>query len=377
MAGFFFFSCRQPETALPEGCTPVQLRLEDEAAPLLLSRMADSLRYIPLETNDSSLIGYPAKLVPMDNGNFLILDADKANAVLMFDARGRFLRPIGTKGQGPSEFLQPSDVVYAYGHIYVLDALQKKILKYTAEGSFVETFRLPAYAYYFCCVAEDVFALGFDFTANPELQRGGQCPNLLIFNPANAQQDGYLYFDPDISPSAYVATTNNLCEAHLRIPLNDTIYHVDAQGPAPRYVLHYAAKYLQTKNDYVERIHSGQLTADDADRFYNEGNCPQLFNFFSGNDMALFVLQMKGRLYLHLYCPATGVSLEASAHGKSPLENDIDHCPLSLPIAMKGSKLYCLTTPAALQEATDTDMDFQEDDNPVLVEVSLKPALDE
>ena len=67
------------------------------------SNLYKSAKIIPLETNASCLIGSIDKIQVIDQ-YILILDGYNAKSLFVFDKEGRFVRKIGSVGQGPGEY---------------------------------------------------------------------------------------------------------------------------------------------------------------------------------------------------------------------------------------------------------------------------------
>lgn len=108
-----------------------------------LSKFGNGIRYIPLETNDESLIG-KAKEIFFEDNNIYIRD-DQQNLIRRFDLTGKYLGTIGYIGGGPEEY---------EGQIFSLDVYPlKKQLSfttnsfnqyiYTFTGDFIKRVKLP------------------------------------------------------------------------------------------------------------------------------------------------------------------------------------------------------------------------------------------
>jgi hypothetical protein len=103
-----------------------------------LSSFAKSIRYVPLESNDSLFLrGLGSSVI---SGN-LILIRDSENC-LLYDSEGNFISKIGKKGRGPGEYV----VIYHMGignglnsKIYIQYA--KDILEYNTDGTFVNRYK--------------------------------------------------------------------------------------------------------------------------------------------------------------------------------------------------------------------------------------------
>lgn len=100
-----------------------------------------SIRYIPLETNEKSILGDIGKLLYL-NGMFYIHDR-KQMSIYQFDKWGNFVKKIGTIGRGPGEYvsIQAFDVD-AKGNIYVWDAMSHKLVIYYENAGKFSEFRL-------------------------------------------------------------------------------------------------------------------------------------------------------------------------------------------------------------------------------------------
>ena len=73
-----------------------------------LSSIASSFSVIPLETNDSCLIGGISKLEFYD-GKIFVLDKMHSARLYVFDTQGEYKFAIGKRGSGPNEYMQIND----------------------------------------------------------------------------------------------------------------------------------------------------------------------------------------------------------------------------------------------------------------------------
>lgn len=88
-----------------------------------------SIEYIPLETNDSSLIGKISKII-FCNDRFYIFD-QVGKKVVLFNRKGEFLKSIHKVGQGPGEYTDPYDMdVDDEGNVYLSDIVSQNIIVY-------------------------------------------------------------------------------------------------------------------------------------------------------------------------------------------------------------------------------------------------------
>lgn len=107
----------------------------------------DDIEYVPLETNDQSLIqnkysainGYD-EIIAYDD-YYLIRNYE---TILKFGMNGAFISKIGNAGRGPGEYLSCYDVETSEnGQIYILDGVKSNILCFSDLGHYIRTINLP------------------------------------------------------------------------------------------------------------------------------------------------------------------------------------------------------------------------------------------
>ena len=109
---------------------------------LNLSKYATEIRYIPLETNDSTLIS-GIRQIFYENGKILLLDQIPLSytfTCFLFDNNGKFYRKIGQPGQGPDDYNNLRQVFMHENFIYLKDYF--KVLIYDTNGNLVEKINL-------------------------------------------------------------------------------------------------------------------------------------------------------------------------------------------------------------------------------------------
>ena len=109
---------------------------------------------IPIETDDSCLVGYPQKVYPSQN-KFYLYDFWFQN-LLVFEQSGKYLDRVGKKGQGPNEYLgmfdcyvdtveQRAYFLSVFGHIKCFDF----------NSQLVDDIVLPARPHYYSMALMD------------------------------------------------------------------------------------------------------------------------------------------------------------------------------------------------------------------------------
>ena len=113
--------------------------------PLLISQIADDIEFIPLETTVESLLDNNLRDITITEKDIFLFDYNKG---YRFDRRGKFLNSIGSKGQGPDEFVRPMrmavDTINRW--IYFYD-YTRNIVKYDYNGKHIETFATGGYGF--------------------------------------------------------------------------------------------------------------------------------------------------------------------------------------------------------------------------------------
>ena len=112
---------------------------EDEIA---LSGLVDSLAYIPLQTPDDLPVDV-LLAVKMSPDEIFVMD--RQQKLYRFDSHGRFLNLIGSRGEGPSEYVSAVDfeIDASQDVVYLFDIYRKKIKVYQMSGAFVQDIVVP------------------------------------------------------------------------------------------------------------------------------------------------------------------------------------------------------------------------------------------
>lgn len=114
----------------------------DKKSYLFMSDLVDTIYGIKLETNEESLIGTIDK-IKIKNNKIYVLDRYKTHSMKCFDLSGKFLFTIGCNGNGPGEYIEPTDFYIGQNEITIYDQFQTKFLYYNSKGVFLHEKRLP------------------------------------------------------------------------------------------------------------------------------------------------------------------------------------------------------------------------------------------
>jgi hypothetical protein len=111
-----------------------------------LSKLGDFSNFIPLETNENSIISGINKIYFIDN-HIYILDRDGGKGVFVFNGNGKFIGKIGSTGGGPGEYATIDDFTIDKRNLTVyLLADRRNVLLYGIDGKYIRSFNIDFYA---------------------------------------------------------------------------------------------------------------------------------------------------------------------------------------------------------------------------------------
>lgn len=237
------FACN--DTQQPEILTHIDLTetIAGDAQKIPLNDWAKNIRFVPLETNDDILIKY-ISMVYQRGDQFLVSHGDR---VSLFDYEGKYLYDIGSKGQGPTNFISVNNVTLHNDLIYIHET-QNRIKAYDWKGNFVKKMELPAKSNGLITMdgKEEMLAyvpnlLG-DEPTRFYLLKGEEVmdsiANPFIFPKAAFSQ----MFFPEFQPTQ--GTLKGFLELH-----SDTLYKVNEKWETSPYMVINIGKYQPTREE--------------------------------------------------------------------------------------------------------------------------------
>ena len=116
---------------------------------LKVSQLGKNIRYVPLETTDSSLIGARYAIQLLDNGILVSYGARTEAHCYLFDREtGKFIREIGHIGEDPKGYSGPKAYVHPVtGHLY-FRRNPNKLIKYNQQAEFLGEVTMPNDGFY-------------------------------------------------------------------------------------------------------------------------------------------------------------------------------------------------------------------------------------
>jgi len=135
-------SCTSPEkpvTGRIDFPVTINLNLSEAIVDSMnLSEIARKVEYIPLQTTDSSLMGYFWKFAITEDYFFIVNDL----SVLIFDEKGNYINRLFTIGSGPGEAAAYCIAVDEHGEkVFVYDHKSSDVKIYDFHGNYIKTMK--------------------------------------------------------------------------------------------------------------------------------------------------------------------------------------------------------------------------------------------
>ena len=112
-----------------------------------ISEVADDIKYVALETTDSSLIGSTAVINVVKDRIYVTSRGLNVRDVKVFDLNGKYIFTFNKAGRGPKEYsllsLIEIDQVTGGFNVYGLFPNEKVLKEYSREGEYIRTVKLP------------------------------------------------------------------------------------------------------------------------------------------------------------------------------------------------------------------------------------------
>ncbi len=266
LATFHLTSCSQKEMTEPD--THPILKIGSVTATSLNDFCA-SVEFIPLETNEESLIKGMKKIVLFED-KYFIFDKEMFS-IFIFDKDGRFVTKIHRIGQGPGEytFVYDFNVNKEKRRIELL-VLPQRVLSYDFDGNFIEMTQLPSppLSYFsFECTNDSAYL----FYTVPYFDEERPFIHLSGLNAKQHEYNAFMFHDPAVALfGIYLYKYND--EVYLSNFISDNIYRfVDTS-----YVVAYEWDFGHRMNDFMKTMKSTPETFNKI--------VPEYIDIFNANE---------------------------------------------------------------------------------------------
>jgi hypothetical protein len=356
----------------------IRINLDSSTVPFWTD-LVEIVETVKLELTEKSIISGIYK-VEFANNRFYVLDKQKANALFVYDRKGKFIQRIGRDGKGPGEHLRIEDfnINYDNKNIEILDIDLKKIMCFDFNGKFIKDIPIPIYGMSIINMGADSYGL-----YNVNIPQGDKRFNYyLINNKSKIIQTAFPYSKKidHINKSIFFNFYRIGGQIALNMPFNDTIYNVSKGSFERKYIFNFG-KYTLPAN-HMTKVNYKNLGP------YMRAT-PYVFSklAFETQSYVFASIRLRKDFYSALYSKKTkGYKLYNN-------RNLFDPLAYMEPIANMGEdKMICVGYPQKLTEQkvrfrflnkntdkktsdylTKTFNSIGEEDNPVLFIAKIKP----
>lgn len=350
---------------------PITLNLAkaitEKTEEMMLSEIATDIRYIPIETREDCLFGKGFDIRYMEDNIFAV----SGESYFRFDKNGKFLNKIGNKGQGPEE--------YTMGLFYYIDPVRKYVgvpqwngvVYYTYEGDFVK--RLSEMNINMGTV--EMFGKDCIVYSNDMYFANKKSPDQLFVVDMEGKQQGKMkgYIEEGKRYGINLTTRDYMYiyegNTYFRPALENVVYRIESP----------TKKSIAWKFDCSGK--GIDVSRDERD-VKNRAKFIAVYQLMETKDY-LFVLY---GLDKNTYCGKYDKKEKrfCNVEIKDDLAGGIDFCPAGkcaagylemayYPNDLKGGKRYSrFSLPNRKKEIDDLWENLDDDDNPVLIVVTLK-----
>lgn len=263
--------------------------------------MIDSLNnptFVILKEDDATMYSDITKIIDTSE-RYFIIDSWGARKVAAFDHYGKPLTAFGRRGNGPGEYITPTDLTVDSNFVYILDNAGQSIIKYDYSGNYISKKAIPFYASAFCSLGNGNFIFHLDYSENTPWQ-------LCITDSTYAPLSMMIPYPKGFVSSPH--TKDALCKTTSKgitfyASPSDTIYNIDDNGSIyKKTALRYDCGPIDevAKRDYNFAFEQGLL----EDKGMTLSENPMV----TSDGISYCRARIKDKSYLLIYNEATGES---------------------------------------------------------------------
>ena len=203
-----------------------------------LSRIAASVKYIPLETTPDNLLDQGAAHLKVAFAGKYLFVCD-GHHIYQFTPEGKYIRKIGKRGQGPGEFQKHIlAVVYdeAKEHIIATDYLGGKAIVFSFEGKYLYDFKIKGQILAF--LPPDGL---YEYTGNYVFSKDRTGVDLIMMNDEGKKlkEFRFNYVEGKRYPSIFEDGLfyNYQGNVYYKNPFENQIFRIEGKKKVPAYEL--------------------------------------------------------------------------------------------------------------------------------------------
>jgi hypothetical protein len=141
-AACIIISCSEPTSTIDPYSPILSIRFND-AEPLEISELTDSIGFIPIENTPKAYFTDIGKLSAKNGLLYIMETFAQKQGLFIFDEEGNFIRTVGEIGEGPGKMQNPTDFeILEDGKILFLDRGLRRVFYFNSEGEFEKTANL-------------------------------------------------------------------------------------------------------------------------------------------------------------------------------------------------------------------------------------------
>lgn len=271
-------ACTQKQNDETPELQELSVNLDDEMISIQFSELIkEKPQFIFLETNENSLIGKIDKVVITEKYIY-ILDTFIAGAIFIFDKEGKFIKKLSSQGEGPNQYIKPTDILVEEEKVWVLDN-GRTIKIFDFSDTKVDEIDLTSFSAikFERIKGEKVFAF----------ITGGLDDNLVI---ADRNGDRTASYFPYISRRADRIIINPIYKSYVddkiiyRREFNDTLYAINSTGMLHPYKYINYGKYALGKKFDRDNHSEEDLKNYALTRYYYETMINEYLVFSINNE---------------------------------------------------------------------------------------------
>jgi len=280
----YCYSCNDRASTkgpIPGDIEIIKIELPGQDSLVHLSNFVTSVKVIPLEFSDQSIVG---KVVKTKVYNDRIYIQDKYHtSLLVFDIHGKFLHSIGTQGRGKSEYFYLTGFDVNERGVFIYNNYPSEVHHFDYEGKNLgKSEKIDTQGSYFA-MQDDFYYL---YLRSP----GDSKYELDIYSSDFKKHVGYFPSNPDFQQGGITGLfsgTSSDGSIPFYVPLNDTIYMLNKDEIMPSYFIDFGKKRISDgdrlelyKN--MDRLNEVSLSKDFAFDVSNVQNIDDFlfFNYY-------------------------------------------------------------------------------------------------
>lgn len=384
LSALFLFGCASKHEIDmgEEGIIKVDVREKEKY--LKMSEIVDSVEYIHLSTNSKNLIGNVSKLIPFED-KIMVVDNVNAHSIFLFTDKGEFISQISSRGAGPEEYVSIESVtVDTKGkRIFIYDSKQRKILIYSYQNVFLQSFSPDFFLREIEYVDDNVLACYCDFYSGDEtLLKNDEVPLVVLYNLDSKSVTGFCYESITITSTETIHPYQTLSRygntnVTFYYPLSEYIYDVNKHNVKEKFKVVFSEENEKLRAVYLQRLKDEIITPE---QLMPGGNARDRFYQLSGvmrGDNFIFIGYLNRETAVNgvgLYYLKNRKFINGHSDKKYPIRNDIDDGYPLIPDAIMNDKIYTVIDAGYLEQLNTTSAvlkGFQQsltsDDNPIIM----------